>query len=300
VSLSPTTATETARVLADALPYIQRFAGKTIVVKYGGAAMVGESLQSSFAKDVVLMKLVGMNPVVVHGGGPQIGDVLARIGKETEFVDGMRVTDRETMDVVEMVLGGLVNKQIVNLIGSHGGRAVGLTGKDGNLIRARKLTVRRDSPELKAPEIIDIGHVGEVTSIDAGVVDMLVQGDFIPVIAPIGMGEDGQSYNINADLVAGKVAETLNAEKLILLTNTPGVLDREGKLLTRLGVDIVEKLIADDVINGGMLPKARCALSAVKNGVTTATISDGRVQHALLLETFTREGVGTMISRDGV
>lgn len=299
MSLSPSTAAQTARVLADALPYIQRFAGKTIVVKYGGAAMVGESLQSSFAKDVVLMKLVGMNPVVVHGGGPQIGDVLARIGKETTFVDGMRVTDRETMDVVEMVLGGLVNKQIVNLIGSHGGRAVGLTGKDGNLIRARKLTVRRDSPELNAPEIIDIGHVGEVTSIDAGVVDMLVQGDFIPVIAPIGLGEDGQSYNINADLVAGKVAETLNAEKLILLTNTPGVLDGDGKLLTRLSVNVVEKLIADGVINGGMLPKARCALSAVANGVTTATISDGRVQHALLLETFTREGVGTMISRDG-
>lgn len=252
MSLSPTTAVETARVLADALPYIQRFAGKTIVVKYGGAAMVGESLQSSFAKDVVLMKLVGMNPVVVHGGGPQIGELLARIGKKTEFVDGMRVTDRETMDVVEMVLGGLVNKQIVNLIGSHGGRAVGLTGKDGNLIRARKLTVRRDSPELKAPEIIDIGHVGEVTSIDPGVVDMLMKGDFIPVIAPIGMGDDGQSYNINADLVAGKVAETLNAEKLILLTNTPGVLDVEGVLLTNLGVGDVEKLIADGVIKGGI------------------------------------------------
>lgn len=296
MSLSPSTATQTARVLADALPYIQHFAGKTIVVKYGGAAMVDESLQSSFAKDVVLMKLVGMNPVVVHGGGPQIGDVLARIGKETQFVDGMRVTDRETMDVVEMVLGGLVNKQIVNLIGSHGGRAVGLTGKDGNLIRARKLTVRRDSPELKAPEIIDIGHVGEVTSIDVGVVDMLMQGDFIPVIAPIGMGEDGQSYNINADLVAGKVAETLSAEKLILLTNTPGVLDGEGQLISSLGVNDVENLIVEDVIKGGMLPKVRCALSAVNNGVTTATISDGRVQHALLLETFTREGVGTMIS----
>jgi acetylglutamate kinase len=298
VSLSPTTATETARVLADALPYIQRFAGKTIVVKYGGAAMVDETLQSSFAKDIVLMKLVGMNPVVVHGGGPQIGDLLARIGKETEFVDGMRVTDRETMDVVEMVLGGLVNKQIVNLIGSHGGRAVGLTGKDGNLIRARKLTVRRDSPELKAPEIIDIGHVGEVTHIDSGVVDMLVQGDFIPVIAPIGLGDDGQSYNINADLVAGKVAETLAAEKLILLTNTPGVLDDEGNLLASLHVGDVEKLIAAQIIKGGMLPKVRCALSAVNNGVATATISDGRVEHAVLLETFTREGVGTMISRE--
>jgi len=299
MSLSPSTAMETAHVLADALPYIQRFHKKTIVLKYGGAAMVDEALQSSFAKDVVLMKLVGMNPVVVHGGGPQIGDALARIGKETEFVDGMRVTDRETMDVVEMVLGGLVNKQIVNLIGSHGGRAVGLTGKDGNLIRARKLTVRRDSPELEAPEIIDIGHVGEVTRIDASVVDMLMQGDFIPVIAPIGIGEDGHSYNINADLVAGKVAETLNAEKLILLTNTSGVLDTHGELLTRLGVSDVEKLIADDVVKGGMLPKVRCALDAVTNGVTTATISDGRVQHAVLLETFTREGVGTMISREG-
>jgi acetylglutamate kinase len=299
MSLSADGAAQTARVLADALPYIQRFAGKTIVVKYGGAAMVGESLQSSFAKDVVLMKLVGMNPVVVHGGGPQIGDLLARIGKETEFVDGMRVTDSETMDVVEMVLGGLVNKQIVNLIASHGGRAVGLTGKDGNLIRARKLTVRRDSPELKAPEIIDIGHVGEVTSIDTGVVDMLIRGDFIPVIAPIGVGEDGQSYNINADLVAGKVAETLAAEKLILLTNTPGVLGPGDKLLTNLGIDAVEKLINDGVIAGGMLPKVRCALSAVGNGVTTATISDGRVKHAVLLETFTSEGVGTMISREG-
>ncbi len=299
MSLNPSTAMETARVLADALPYIQRFHEKTIVLKYGGAAMVDEALQSSFAKDVVLMKLVGMNPVVVHGGGPQIGDTLARIGKETEFVDGMRVTDRETMDVVEMVLGGLINKQIVSLIGSHGGRAVGLTGKDGNLIRARKLIVRRDSPELEAPEVIDIGHVGEVTRIDAGVVDMLIQGDFIPVIAPIGIGEDGQSYNINADLVAGKVAETLNAEKLILLTNTSGVLDTHGELLTRLGVSDVEKLIADDVVKGGMLPKVRCALAAVSNGVTTATISDGRVQHAVLLQIFTREGIGTMISREG-
>ena len=299
MSLNPSTAMETARVLADALPYIQRFHEKTIVLKYGGAAMVDEALQSSFAKDVVLMKLVGMNPVVVHGGGPQIGDALARIGKKSEFVDGMRITDRETMDVVEMVLGGLVNKQIVNLIGIHGGRAVGLTGKDGNLIRASKLTVRRDSAELEAPEIIDMGHVGEVTHIDTGVVDMLIQGDFIPVIAPIGMGEDGHSYNINADLVAGKLAETLNAEKLILLTNTPGVLDSHGGLLTRLSVDDVEKLVADQVVKGGMLPKVRCALAAVKNGVTTVTISDGRVQHAVLLETFTREGIGTMISREG-
>ncbi|NIM27358.1 MAG: acetylglutamate kinase [Gammaproteobacteria bacterium] len=299
MSISSSTATETARVLADALPYIQHFHDKTIVVKYGGAAMVDEALQSGFAKDVVLMKLVGMNPVIVHGGGPQIGDALSRIGKETQFVEGMRVTDRETMDVVEMVLGGLVNKQIVNLIGSHGGRAVGLTGKDGNLIRARKLTVRRHAPELDAPEIIDIGHVGEVTSIDSGVVDMLVQGDFIPVIAPIGIGEDGQSYNINADLVAGKIAETLQAEKLILLTNTPGVMDTQGTLLTTLDIGEVEKLIAEGVIQGGMLPKVRCALDAVRNGVTTATISDGRVAHAVLLETFTSEGVGTMIRREG-
>jgi len=296
MSLNPSTAMETARVLADALPYIQHFHDKTVVLKFGGAAMVDEALQSSFAKDVVLMKLVGMNPVVVHGGGPQIGDALARIGKKTEFVDGMRVTDRETMDVVEMVLGGLVNKQIVTLIGSHGGRAVGVTGKDGNLIRASKLTVRRDSPELEASEIIDMGHVGEVKCIDAGVVDMLMQGDFIPVIAPIGIGQDGHSYNINADLVAGKVAETLNAEKLVLLTDTSGVLDARGELLSRLGVDDVEKLIADDVIKDGMLPKVHCALNAVNNGVTTATISDGRVQHAVLLETLTREGVGTMIS----
>ncbi len=299
MSLNSRTAMETARVLADALPYIQRFHKKTIVLKYGGAAMADEALQSSFAKDVVLMKLVGMNPVVVHGGGPQIGEALARIGKKTEFIDGMRVTDRETMDVVEMVLGGLVNKQIVSLIGRHGGRAVGLTGKDGNLIRASKLTVRRDSPELDAPEIIDMGHVGEVTHIDASVVDMLIQGDFIPVIAPIGIGEDGHSYNINADLVAGKLAETLNAEKLILLTNTPGVLDAHGELLTRLSVGDVEKLVTDQVVEGGMLPKVRCALGAVNNGVTTVTISDGRVQHAVLLETFTREGIGTMISRVG-
>jgi len=298
MSLSPGKAIETARVLADALPYIQHFHHKTIVLKYGGAAMVDEALQSGFAKDVVLMKLVGMNPVVVHGGGPQIGHALARIGKETTFVDGMRVTDRETMDVVEMVLGGLVNKQIVNLIGSHGGRAVGLTGKDGNLIRATKLTVRRDSPELKVPEIIDIGHVGEVESIDVSVVDMLVRGDFIPVIAPIGIGADGQSYNINADLVAGKIAETLNAEKLVLLTNTAGVLDAAGELLPNMLVSEVQKLIDDGVISGGMLPKVRCALHAVLNGVTTATITDGRVQHAVLLETFTSEGVGTMINRE--
>ena len=288
----------TARVLADALPYIQRFKGKTIVLKYGGAAMVDEALKTGFARDVVLMKLVGMNPVVVHGGGPQIGELLTRIGKESRFVEGMRVTDRETMDVVEMVLGGLVNKEIVNLIAQHGGRAVGLTGKDGNLIRARKLQVRRKSPELEAPEIIDIGHVGEVERVDTAVVDMLVRGDFIPVIAPIGIGDDGRSYNINADLVAGKVAAALGAEKLMLLTNTAGVLDAGGELLTNLDIEEVERLIEAGVISGGMLPKVRCALGAVNDGVRTATIIDGRVEHAVLLEIFTTEGVGTMIGHD--
>ena len=295
--VSNSAAVQTARVLADALPYIQRFQGKTIVLKYGGAAMVDEALKTGFARDVVLMKLVGMNPVVVHGGGPQIGQLLTRIGKESQFVEGMRVTDRETMDVVEMVLGGLVNKEIVNLISQHGGRAVGLTGKDGGLIRARKLQVQRKSPELEAPEIIDIGHVGEVERVDTAVVDMLVSGDFIPVIAPIGIGEDGRSYNINADLVAGKIAAALGAEKLILLTNTAGVLDAEGKLLTNLGVAEVEGLIESGVISGGMLPKVRCALGAVTDGVHTATIIDGRVEHAVLLEILTTEGVGTMIGR---
>ena len=225
MTLNTDTARQIAQVLSEALPYIQRFSGKTVVIKYGGNAMVDKGLKQGFARDVVLLKLVGINPVVVHGGGPQIGDLLKRLGKSTEFVQGMRVTDSETMDVVEMVLGGLVNKEIVNLINRHGGAAVGLTGKDGDLIRASKLMVTRDSPELNEPEIIDLGHVGEVESIDAGVVDMLVHSDFIPVIAPIGVGSDGYSYNINADLVAGKVAEVLSAEKLMLLTNTPGILD---------------------------------------------------------------------------
>ena len=241
------------------------------------------------------MKLVGINPVVVHGGGPQIGHLLERIGKESTFVEGMRVTDSETMDVVEMVLGGLVNKEIVNLITHHGGRAVGLTGKDGNLIRARKMTITRSSPELDASEIIDLGHVGEVESIDASVVKMLDDGDFIPVIAPIGVGEDGHSYNINADLVAGRMAEVLGAEKLMLLTNTKGLLDKNGALLTGLGADDVDRLIEDGTIHGGMLPKIRCALSAVHNGVSAAHIIDGRVGHAVLLELFTDEGVGTLI-----
>ena len=295
MSLTTDSAKNVAHVLAEGLPYIRRFRGKTVVIKYGGNAMVDEKLKSGFARDVVLMKLVGINPVVVHGGGPQIGMLLEKLGKESKFVDGMRVTDSETMDVVEMVLGGLVNKDIVNLITHHGGRAVGLTGKDGDLIRARKLTIKRDSPELEAPEIIDIGHVGEVESIDPGVVDMLVSGDFIPVIAPIGVGEDGRSYNINADLVAGHMAEVLKAEKLILLTNTAGLLDKQGELLTGLGADDVDALINDGTIQGGMLPKIGCALSAVNSGVKAAHIIDGRVEHAVLVELFTDEGVGTLI-----
>ena len=290
-------AVRTARVLAEAMPYIQRFQGKTVVVKYGGAAMEGDALKSSFARDIVLMKLVGLNPVVVHGGGPQIGRLLQRIGKESRFVEGMRVTDSETMDVVEMVLGGLVNKEIVNLVNGHGGRAVGLTGKDGGLIQARKLTMTRSRPELDAPEIIDIGHVGEVASVDTGVLEHLARGDFIPVIAPIGVGDGGMSYNINADLVAGKVAQALAAEKLILLTNAAGLLDRDGALIPELDVKAVEAMIADGTIAGGMLPKVRCALDAVQGGVHTAQIVDGRVEHAVLLEVFTSAGMGTFISR---
>jgi acetylglutamate kinase len=297
MSLSANVAHNIAHVLTEALPYIQRFGGKTAVIKYGGNAMVDQHLKSSFARDVVLMKLVGINPVIVHGGGPQIGSLLKRLGKESEFVQGMRVTDAETMDVVEMVLGGLVNKEIVNAINRQGGAAVGLTGKDGDLIRARKLMIERPSPDPDTPEIIDIGHVGEVASIDVAVVDMLLHGNFIPVIAPIGIGEDGRSYNINADLVAGKVAEVLKAEKLILLTNMPGLLDKQGAVLTGLSAERVDELIADGTIHGGMLPKIRCALDAVKGGVQSAHIIDGRVEHAVLLELFTDEGVGTLIRR---
>lgn len=295
MTLNTDTARQIAQVLSEALPYIQRFSGKTVVIKYGGNAMVDKGLKQGFARDVVLLKLVGINPVVVHGGGPQIGDLLKRLGKSTEFVQGMRVTDSETMDVVEMVLGGLVNKEIVNLINRHGGAAVGLTGKDGDLIRASKLMVTRDAPELNEPEIIDLGHVGEVESIDASVVDMLVHSDFIPVIAPIGVGSDGHSYNINADLVAGKVAEVLSAEKLMLLTNTPGILDVHGRLLSDLDARKVEDLIAEGTIHGGMLPKIRCALEAVQAGVKVAHIIDGRVEHAIMLDLFTDEGVGTLI-----
>lgn len=291
---TPTPATQVAHVLIEALPYIQRFRGKTVVVKYGGNAMTEEHLKHSFARDIVLMKLVGINPVVVHGGGPQIGKLLERMGRESRFIGGMRVTDAETMDVVEMVLGGAVNKEIVNLINSKGGRAVGLTGKDGNLIRARKLAMRKSDSDDSA-ELVDLGYVGEVASIDASVVQMLDRSDFIPVIAPIGVGDDGRSYNINADLVAGKLAEVLKAEKLILLTNTPGVLDRDGKLLTGLDAGRVQALIADGTIHGGMLPKIGCALDAVKAGVGSAHIIDGRVEHAVLLELLTDEGVGTLI-----
>jgi acetylglutamate kinase len=286
-----------AHVLTEALPYIQRYQGKTMVIKYGGNAMTEESLKNGFARDIVLMKLVGINPVVVHGGGPQIGDLLKKIGKQSTFIAGMRVTDAETMDVVEMVLGGLVNKEIVNLINRHGGRAVGLTGKDGDLISARKMTLTRELPELKAPEIIDLGHVGEVASIDAGVVDMLVHGDFIPVIAPIGVGTDGMSYNINADLVAGKIAEVLQAEKLIMLTNIRGLMNKSGELLTGLGAAEVDALIDDGTISGGMLPKMDSVLDAVKAGVNRAHIIDGRIEHAVLLELFTDSGIGTLIER---
>lgn len=291
-------ALEVAHVLTEALPYIQRFTGKTIVVKFGGNAMTDEALQNSFARDIVLMKLVGMNPIVVHGGGPQIGALLSKLNIESKFVDGMRVTDSETMDVVEMVLGGSVNKQIVNLINRNGGQAIGITGKDGNLIRAKKLNVNRDSPEAKASEIIDIGHVGEVQSIDKSVIDVLVKSNIIPVIAPIGVGSEGESYNINADLVAGKVAEVLMAEKLMLLTNVAGLQDKAGKVLTGLTTKRVDALIADGTIYGGMLPKIKCALDAVKSGVKSSHIIDGRVPHAVLLEVFTDSGVGTLITDD--
>jgi acetylglutamate kinase len=297
MSLTPEAAQHAAQVLSHALPYIQRFSGKTLVIKYGGNAMVDEALKSGFARDIVLMKRIGIHPVVVHGGGPQISSLLKSLGKESHFVDGMRVTDSETMDVVEMVLGGLVNKEIVNLINRHGGNAVGLTGKDGDLIRARKLTLTRESPELTAPEIIDLGHVGEVESIDAAILHHLASGHFIPVVAPIGVGEDGRSYNINADLVAGKLAEVLGAEKLILLTNTAGLLDQQGALIQRVNASRIDELIADGTISGGMLPKIRCVLDAVQAGVAAAHIIDGRVPHAVLLELFTDEGVGTLIRR---
>ena len=281
-----------AGLLAEALPYIKRFHGKTIVVKYGGNAMTDEHLKQCFARDVVLLKLVGMNPVVVHGGGPQIDDMLKRVGKKGEFIQGMRVTDRETMDVVEMVLGGQVNKEIVNLINQHGGKAVGLTGKDGGFIRARKLLMpNKDQPDEK----IDLGQVGDITSIDPSLIALLDSGAFIPVIAPIGVGAEGETYNINADVVAGKIAEVLKAEKLVLLTNTPGVLDENGKLLTGITPKDVDAMIVNGTLSGGMLPKIGSALDAARQGVKSVHIIDGRVEHALLLEILTDDGVGTLI-----
>ena len=294
MTLDLTDAPNIAHVLTEALPYIRRYQGKTIVVKYGGNAMVDERLKASFARDIVLMKLVGMRPIVVHGGGPQIGNVLQRIGKKSRFVGGMRVTDAETMDVVEMVLGGLVNKEIVNLLNANGGRAIGLTGKDGPLLHARKLNASVDL-STDAPELIDLGHVGEVSGVNRQVLDFFGSGDFIPVIAPIGVGDDGTSYNINADLVAGKIAEVMQAEKLVLLTNTPGLLDQQGQVLTGLTMRAVRGYIEDGTISGGMLPKIRAALDAVANGVKRAHIIDGRVDHAVLLEIFTDAGIGTLI-----
>ena len=281
-----------ARILGEALPYIKRFYDKTIVIKYGGNAMTDPKLKDCFARDVVLLKLVGMNPVVVHGGGPQIEDLLKRVGKQGTFIQGMRVTDEETMDIVEMVLGGQVNKEIVNLINQHGGKAVGLTGQDGNFIRAKKLLLpNKDNPA----EMIDIGQVGEITSIDPSIISFLDTGDFIPVIAPIGVGPSGDTYNINADVVAGKVAEVLGAEKLVLLTNTPGVLDKAGKLLTGVTPKDIDAMVADGTLSGGMLPKIGSALDAARSGVKSVHIIDGRVEHALLLEILTDEGVGTLI-----
>ncbi len=295
MTIQQKSAHQIASVLTEALPYIRRFKNKIIVVKFGGNAMIDDDLKHSFARDIVLMKLVGLNPIVVHGGGPQIGNLLKKIGKETGFIDGMRVTDSETMDVVEMVLGGLVNKEIVHLINQHGGKAVGLTGKDGNFIRAKKIQLKKNSVDNEASEIIDLGHVGEVTGIDTAVLDMLADSDFIPVIAPIGVGENGESYNINADLVAGKIAEELNAEKLILLTNTAGILDKQGELLTGLSLVDIDDLIADGTISEGMIPKTRCATDALQGGVTSVHIIDGRVNHAVLLELFTDQGVGTLL-----
>lgn len=290
--INKTTAAQKAQTLAEALPYIKRFFDKTIVIKYGGNAMTDEHLKECFAKDVVLLKLVGMNPVVVHGGGPQINEMLDKLGKKGEFIQGMRVTDEETMDVVEMVLGGQVNKEIVNLINRHGGKAVGLTGQDGNFIHAHKLMMEDMNDPTK---FIDVGQVGEISAIDPSIINFLDSGDFIPVVAPIGVGKDGETYNINADVVAGKLAEILNAEKLIMLTNTPGVLDKSGTLLTGLTPKQIDELVADGTLSGGMLPKIGSALDAARSGVKAVHIIDGRVEHALLLEILTDEGVGTLI-----
>ena len=291
MTTKPSPATK-AGVLAEALPYIKRFHDRTIVVKYGGNAMTDDNLKQCFARDVVLLKLVGMHPVVVHGGGPQIENLLGRVGKKGTFVQGMRVTDAETMDVVEMVLGGQVNKEIVNLINQQGGKAVGLTGKDGNFIRAKKLLIENTE---KPGEMLDIGQVGEIVSIDPTLIALLDSGDFIPVIAPIGVGSEGETYNINADVVAGKIAEVLKAEKLVMLTNTPGVLDKVGNLLTGITPREIDDMVADGTLSGGMLPKIGSALDAARSGVKSVHIIDGRVEHALLLEILTDDGVGTLI-----
>ena len=289
-------AMHTADVLTEALPYIQRFEDKVMVVKYGGNAMTDPILESSFARDIVMLKTVGIHPVVVHGGGPQVDNLLKELGRSSDRIDGMRVTDKATMDVVEMVLGGSVNKSIVNLINKHGGRAIGLTGKDASLIRARKLPMSK-TDEQGNPQQIDLGFVGDVVSINRDVIDLMIASNFIPVIAPLGVDDEGNTYNINADVVAGKVAEFMLAEKLILLTNIKGVLDKEGNVATGLTPAKVDEMIADGTISGGMIPKISYALEAVKNGVKSAVIVDGRVPHATLLEVFTDKGVGTLISR---
>lgn len=294
--MNNTAAVNIAHILTEALPYIQRYSGKTIVIKYGGNAMTDEKLKQGFARDIVLLKQVGINPIIVHGGGPQIGDLLQKIGKESLFIDGMRVTDSETMDIVQMVLGGLVNKDIVSMINHAGGRAIGLTGKDGDLIRAKKLVLTKKKQFNQPSEIIDLGHVGKVESIDPSILEMLVNKDFIPVIAPVGAGERGTSYNINADSVAGEMAAVLKADKLLLLTNTPGVLDKEGNLLTGLNKELIEELKENGTIQGGMIPKIDCALDAVEAGSGSSCIIDGRVEHAVLLELLTDSGVGTLIS----
>ena len=295
--LAPDPALIAAQVLTQALPYIQRYQGKCMVIKYGGNAMVDEALKSAFARDLVLMKLVGIHPIIVHGGGPQIDSLLQRLGKESRFIEGMRVTDAETMEAVEMVLGGVVNKQIVTLINSHGGRAIGLTGKDGPLIHARKLVLKQRGLAGSDSASVDLGQVGEVSGINRPVLDYLTRGDFIPVIAPIGVGPDGASYNINADLVAGKIAEVMQAEKLIVLTNIRGLLNKQGELLSGLGASEVAALMADGTISGGMLPKMDAVLDAVQAGVPRAHIIDGRIEHAVLLELFTDSGIGTLIER---
>lgn len=299
MSISSKKAAQIADVISEALPYIQKFAGKTFVVKYGGNAMTDDPLKENFARNIVLMKAVGINPIVVHGGGPQIGKLLEKLDIESRFINGMRVTNSDTMEVVEMVLGASVNKSIVNLLNLHGGSAIGITGKDGHFIQAKRMKVPKGGDGADANDLVDIGQVGEVTHIDTRVIEALISSNFIPVIAPIGVDKEGNAYNINADIVAGKVAEVLKAEKLMLLTNVAGLLDKQGNILTGLTTKQVDDLIADGTIYGGMLPKIACALDAVKNGVKSAHIVDGRAENAVLLEIFTDEGVGTLITNQG-